>query len=104
MMNKEFIVNGEKVEDIEIIPTENGGYIVNYKKIFNIIDADTKDAYERLNKENIKCYIIKYYKQKIIILYNFDMDNLYKIIDTLRLYQNNYEVDYEQKQIIIDIP
>ena len=104
MMNKEFIVNGEKVEDIEIIPTENGGYIVNYKKIFNIIESDKKDAYERLNKENIKCYIIRYNRQKIIILYNFDMDNLYKIIDILRLYQNNYEIDYEQEQIIIDIP
>ncbi|WP_296846999.1 hypothetical protein [uncultured Methanobrevibacter sp.] len=104
MMNKEFIVNGERVEDIEVIPTENGGYIINYKKIFNIIESDKKDAYERLNKENIKCYIIRYDRQKIIILYNFDMDNLYKIIDTLRLYQNNYEIDYEQEQIIIDIP
>ena len=103
-MNKEFIVNGEKVEDIEVIPTENGGYIINYKKIFNIIESDKKDAYERLNKENIKCYIIRYDRQKIIILYNFDMDNLYKIIDILRLYQNNYEIDYEQEQIIIDIP
>ena len=32
------------------------------------------------------------------------MENLYKIIDILRLYQNFYEVDYKQEQIIIDIP
>lgn len=104
MLGEKYIVNGEEVENLEVIATENGGYIVNFKKIFNIIDAETREIYEKLIKENIKCYSIRYEKQKIIILYNFKMENLYKIIDILRLYQNSYEVDYKQEQIIIDIP
>lgn len=102
-MNNEFIVNGEIVDNLEVIQTSKG-YIINYKKTFNIINAKTREIHKRLIKENIKCYAIRYDKEKIIILYNFEMENIHKIIDILKLHQNEYEIDYNQKMIIIDIP
>ena len=64
MLGEKYIVNGEQVEDLEIIPTENGGYVINFKKIFNIIDAKTIEIIERLKKDDIKCYATRYDKKK----------------------------------------
>lgn len=102
-MKQEYIVNGKAVDELEVIQTESG-YIINYKKKFNILDAKSREINLRLIKNDIKCYNIRYDKEKIIILYNFEMNNIHKIIDVLKLYQNQYEIDYEQEMIIIDIP
>lgn len=102
-MKQEYIVNGKAVDELEVIQTESG-YIINYKKKFNILDAKSREINLRLIKNDIKCYNIRYDKEKIIILYNFEMNNIHKIIDILKLYQNQYEIDYEQEMIIIDIP
>ena len=47
MLGEKYIVNGEQVEDLEVIPTENGGYVINFKKIFNIIDAKAIEIIDR---------------------------------------------------------
>ena len=100
---KTYIVNGEQVEDLEIIQTTNG-YNITYKKKFNILEVTSKEIIVRLQKQDIRAHPVIYKKEKIIVLFIKNMKQVHKIIDILYLYEIQYEIDYDQKLIVIDIP
>lgn len=98
----EYIINGEEVEVFEQ-KEKNGKIIINYKKKFNVKNASQLDILHKLIDNNIKAHPSIYQKQKIIIIYLKNINDAYSVIDCLKLYQNDYEIDYEQELIVIDI-
>ena len=97
-MNK---INGKNVENLKITTLPDGTYEITYDEPFNLITSHISRAMERLREKKLKATIIKDLQYNHIIIFPSDINDAELIISVLEIPKNSYEIDTEQKIIII---
>lgn len=96
-------VNGVPVDQLQVRKNSNGEYEIEFIEKFDILKASQLEILYQLRSANIKCFPSVRKNYGIIILYLSDIDDVWKVIDCLNMSNVQYEIDYEQCLIVIDI-
>ena len=96
------VVNGKEVEYLYVQHTPNG-YIIEYSEQFDIVTAHMSEIQKRLREHNFRCQVFKDLAHKIIVITYTEKKDIIPILYVLNTGERNYEVNEEDKEIIIDI-
>lgn len=96
-------VNGVPVEQLKVKQNENGEYEIEFVEKFDIKKSTQLDILDRLRENEIKCFPSIRKNYGIIILYLYDINDVWKVIDCLNIHNMSYEIDYNQSLITVDI-
>ena len=98
------IINGEEVEYFNIQQKMDGTMEITYSKTFNIVNAHISNIHKRLRENNLHCQVFKDFKHGIISIWLNNINDLHGVLYTLKIPAGTYDVLYEDKIIVIDIP
>ena len=101
---RKYTVNGETVEYFHIEEKPDGTTEITFSKKFNIIDAHMGEIMKRVRENGLECQVFKDFKHDIIQIWLYDIDDLHGILYSLSIPAGTYEVFYEDKIVVIDIP
>jgi len=96
------IVNGKEVEYLYVHKTPDG-YVIEYSEKFDIVTAHMSEIQRRLREHNFHCQVFKDIPHRIITILYDEEKNIIPILYVLNTHERNYEVNEEDKEIIIDI-
>ena len=99
------MVNGKRVEYLDIYEDSNGDTIVNYDEKFNLVKAHMGEIMKKLRDNWINhVHVSKNLKHRIICIWLDGLSQLHSVLHVLDIPPLCYEIMEEDNILVIDTP